>query len=135
MTSLTGHNEGLSRANAGIAMVVGVGALLSPRALLGVFGVRPREVTGAGAFGWRLFGTRNIVLATSALRGHGAARDIFLPVQVLDQLVFRHAYRTGAVPKGGAIFAIGISGLIIVLDLLRRAAPQPASPRVAGEPE
>jgi len=117
--------EALSRLVAGIGLAVGVGAAISPRTLLRVYGVDRREVTGAGAFGWRLFATRNLYLGTAALSGQRAARQAFLPVQILDQIVFALAYRTRAIPRPAALLAMTTSATIIMLDLLRRAAERP----------
>jgi hypothetical protein len=78
-------------------------------------------MTGAGAFGWRLFAMRNLVTGVSALRGQESARDAFLPIQVMDKMVFAHAYRTRAVPRPTAVLAMVTSGAIIALDLVRRA--------------
>jgi hypothetical protein len=114
--------EGLGRVNAAIALTVGLAGAASPRTLLGLFGVDRREVTGAAAFGWRLFAARNLVIGFEAYRGNRTALDLFLPVQLLDQIVFAHALRAGAVPRSGAMMAMATSDVIIALDLLRRAA-------------
>ncbi len=110
---------------AAIAGTVAAGAALSPRHLLRPFGVTPREVTGAAAFGWRLFAVRTAYLAARAWRGDPAARAAFLPVQLLDQLVFWHAFATRSIPRRGAVLAAAVSGAIIVLDRHAGAAPAP----------
>ncbi len=110
---------------AGIAGTVAAGAALSPRLFLRPFGVAPREVTGAAAFGWRLFAVRTAYLAARAWRGDPAARAAFLPVQLLDQLVFWHAFATRSIPRRGAVLAAAVSGAIIVLDRQGGAAPAP----------
>jgi hypothetical protein len=93
---------------------------LSPRTFLRVFGFGPQEVTGAAAFGWRLFAVRTAYLSGLAYRGDATARAAFLPVQVLDQAVFWHAYATRSVPPRAALLAAGTSGAIIALDVARR---------------
>lgn len=118
----TRRAQALGRASAGVGLTVGTAAAISPRTLLRLFGVDRREVTGAAAFGWRLFAVRTLYISLSALRGRRAATDAFLPVQILDQVVFAHAYRTRAVPRPGALLAMATSGAIIMLDLLRRSA-------------
>ena len=115
------RSEALGRATAGLTLVMGIGSALSPRLFLRGLGVNPREVTGAGAFGWRLLAMRNLVVGIRALRGEESSRDLLLPVQVADRRVFAHAYKTRSVPRGGALLAMAGSGAIIVLDLLRRA--------------
>jgi len=117
--------EGLGRVNGATALTVGLAAAASPQRFLGLFGVDRREVTGAAAFGWRLFAARNLVIGFEAHRGDRTALGFFLPVQIADQIVFAHALRTGAVPRYGALMAMGTSGLIIALDLLRRSSEGP----------
>lgn len=107
---------------AAIGGTVALASARSPRAFLRVFGIAPSEVTGAGAFGWRLFAVRTAYLSGLAWRGNSTARDAFLPVQMLDQLVFWHAFKTRSVPRRAALLAAATSGAIIVLDLRRRRA-------------
>jgi hypothetical protein len=108
----------LATAPAAIALAVGGLALASPRTLLRLYGVDRRELTGAGAFGWRLFAVRNLVTGVSALRANEGARRLILPVQAVDQLVFAHAWKTRAVPRGAAAMAMLTSGAIIVSTLV-----------------
>lgn len=105
---------------AAIAATVGVAAALAPRATLRLFGVPARDVTGATAFSLRLFAGRNIYLAARALQGDQSAVRAFLPLQVLDQAVFWHAFATRAIPRPGAALAAGVSLIIIVVDRRRR---------------
>ena len=107
---------------AGIGATVAVGAGVAPRSFLRLFGIAPRDVTGAAAFGWRLFGVRTAYLSALAMRGDQTARDAFLPVQILDQIVFWHAYANRSVPPRAALMAAAASGAIIALDVQRRAA-------------
>jgi hypothetical protein len=79
-------------------------------------------VTGAAEFGWRLFAVRTAYLSALSARGGAAARAAFLPIQLLDQAVFWHAYASGSVPRRAALMAAAASGAIIALDLSRRAA-------------
>lgn len=105
---------------AAIGGVVALGSAVSPRALLRLFGIPPAEVTGAAAFGWRLFAVRTGCISVLAARGNAVAQEIFLPVQVLDQAVFWHAYATRSVPRRAAVLAATASGAIVALDLVRR---------------
>lgn len=105
-----------------IAATVGVSAALAPRATLRCFGVAGPDVTGATAFSLRLFAVRNVYLAAGALRGDPSAVRAFLPVQVLDQAVFWHAFATRAIPRPGAVLAAGVSLAIVGLDRRRRLA-------------
>lgn len=114
--------ESLEMTAAAVATAVGVAAALSPRLLLRLFGVPPAEVTGAAAFGWRLFAVRNLFVGGAALRGDRAARDLILPVQLVDQLVFQHAYRTRSVPRRASALAMAVSGGLIALTGAARRA-------------
>lgn len=109
-----------TRAMAGVALVVAAAATAAPVRLLAAFGVAPADVTGAAAFGWRLFAMRNVWIAVQALRGDPSAEAAFLPVQVLDQAVFWHAYATRSVPRRASVLAATASGVIVALDLARR---------------
>lgn len=105
-----------------LAGAVSVASAASPRAFLRAFGIAPREVTGAAAFGWRLFAVRTAYLGVAAWQGDDDARRAFLPVQALDQVVFWHAYATGAIPRRAAVMAAATSGALVGLDLVRRTA-------------
>lgn len=100
-----------------IAALVAVGAGMAPRRFLRLFGVPGREVTGAAAFGWRLFAVRTAYLTALAVRGDESARNASLPVQMLDQVVFWHAIANRSVPRRAAALAATASGAIIALDL------------------
>lgn len=106
------------RAQAVLALAVGAAATASPVTLLRPFGLR--DVDGAAALGWRLFGVRTAGIAAASLRGSRTAQAAFLPVQLADQAVFAHALRTGAVPPRAAIMAMATSGVIIALDVAAR---------------
>jgi hypothetical protein len=121
------RSEQLTRAMASIGLAVATGAALSPRALVRAYRIPAREMTGAGAFGWRMFAVRTGYLAVQAIRGDASARAAFLPIQVLDQLVFAHAFRTRSIPRPAAVAAMLTSGAIVALDLQRRSAQPPAS--------
>ena len=116
------RGEQAARAMAVLAGAVALGAATSPRRFLRPFGIAPQEVTGAAAFGWRLFAVRTAYLGAAAWRGDESARRAFLPVQALDQLVFWHAGATGAIPRRAARLAAGTSGALIALDAVRRTA-------------
>jgi hypothetical protein len=122
----------MRRAQALIALVAGGAAAASPRALLRVFGIAPREVTGAAALGWRLFGVRTAAIGAAAALGDERARAAFLPVQVADPAVFAHALRARAVPRRAAVMAMATSGVIVVLDLAARRAEHEARARPAA---
>lgn len=116
------RGERAARTMAVLAGAVSVGAAVSPRAFLRPFGIAPREVTGAAAFGWRLFAVRTAYLGATAWRGDAAARGAFLPVQLLDQVVFWHGYATGTIPRRAVALAAGTSGALVALDVVRRTA-------------
>ncbi len=114
--------ERAARGMAAIGLTAAAGSGLAPRAFLRVFGIPGEDVTGAAAFGWRLFAVRTGYLSVMALRGDEAARAAFLPVQALDQAVFWQAYAAGSVPRRAAVLAAATSAAIIGLDLARRSA-------------
>jgi hypothetical protein len=118
-------SETAARGMAGIGATVAAGSALAPRPFLRLFGIGPREVTGAAEFGWRLFAVRTAYLSALALRGDPAARAAFLPVQVLDQVVFWHAFANRSVPRRAAVMAAAASGVIVALDLRRRKPGRP----------
>lgn len=118
--SLQSRREGPLRAMAAIGLSVGLGALLSPKRLMRLFGVPASEITGAGALGWRLFAIRTLYLSGRAFEGDEAAREAFLPVQLLDQAVFLHAYRTRQPSRYAAVLAMATSAAIIALDAASR---------------
>ena len=128
----------MRRTEAIIALLVAAAATASPRLMLRVFGIAPREVTGAAALGWRLFGVRTAAIGAAALRGDERAQAVFLPVQIADQAVFAHALRTRAVPRRAAVMAMATSGVIVALDLAarraERSAAAPAAPGAAPLP-
>ena len=95
---------------AALAGGVAVASAISPRAFLRAFGIAPREVTGAAAFGWRLFAVRTGYISAMAWRRDLSARAAFLPVQALDQLVFWHAFFDRSVPRRAAVMAASVGG-------------------------
>ncbi len=111
-------------AMAAIGGTVATASAVAPGPFLRIFGIDPAEVTGAAAFGWRLFAARTAYLSFLAARGNETARDAFLPVQLLDQVVFWHAFKRRSVPRRAAVLGAVTSGGIIALDLQRRFAAQ-----------
>lgn len=111
-----------TRVVAGIALAVAAGSTLAPAPFLRLFGIAPDQVTGAAAFGWRLFAMRNVYVGVQALRGNATAEAAFLPIQVLDQAVFWQAFATRSVPRRASVMAAAASGVIIALDVARRRA-------------
>jgi hypothetical protein len=111
-----------TKAMAAIGAAVASAAAVSPRHFLRPFGVPEEEVTGAAELGWRLFAVRTAYISGRALSGDEEAVRAFLPVQVLDQAVFWHAFATRSVPRRAAVLAAATSAAIIGLDLARRNA-------------
>ena len=116
-------SEAAARGMAAIGAVVSTGVAISPRTFLRPFGIPAGEITGAGALGWRLFAARTGYLSARALAGDEPAREAFLPVQLLDQGIFWHAFATRSVPRRAAVMAAAASGAIIALDSARRRSP------------
>ncbi len=122
-------SERTTKVMAGIGGGVAVASAVSPKAFLRIFGIGAEEVSGAAAFGWRLFAVRTALISGLAYKGDETARRLFLPVQLADQVVFWHAYKTRSVPPRAAFLAAGTSALIVLLDLLgRRASDAAAAP-------
>lgn len=109
-----------TRAVAAVALAVAAGCTAAPTPFLRLFGIHPADVTGAAAFGWRLFAMRNVWISARALRGDPSAEAAFLPIQLLDQAVFWHAFATRSVPRRASVLAAAVSGVIVALDLARR---------------
>jgi len=111
------------RAAGALALAVGVAATASPRRMLAGFGIPGREVTGAAALGWRMFGIRTAVVGGGIVAGDASARAVLLPVQLADQAVFAHALATRSVPARAAVLAMATSGVLIALDAAGKRAP------------
>jgi hypothetical protein len=107
-------------AMAAIATLVGLGATVAPGPFLRLFGIR-EEPSPAATLAWRLFAVRNFAVAAAAVRGEPAARDMFLPVQIADQVAWWQLYRSGRLSLRATAMAAAASGAIIALDLRRRA--------------
>ncbi len=117
--------DAYTRGMAAIGGAVAIASATAPRRFLGLFGVGA-DATGAAVLGWRLFAVRTAAISALAARGDATARDLFLPVQVLDQAAWWWGYRRGELPLRTALMAASASGAIIALDLARRSAPRGA---------
>lgn len=109
-------------AMATIGGAVAIATALAPRRFLGLFGLSDEEVTGAAILGWRLMAVRTASISLLAASGDAVARDLFMPVQVMDQAAWWWGYRRGQLPLRTAVLAATASGAIIALDLARRAS-------------
>ena len=107
---------------AAIGFTVAAGMGLLPRAFLRIFGIPARDVSGAAAFGWRLFAVRTAYISAKAWQGDDSAQRSFLPIQVLDQVVFWPAFFDRSVPRRASVMAAATSAAIIALDVVRRTA-------------
>lgn len=103
-----------------IGAAVGVAAAVAPDTLQRAFGVPAADIAPSSRVAWRLFATRNLHLTARALRGDQGALGSYLPLQVLDQLVFWHAFATRPVPRRTSGAAAATSAVIVGLDLARR---------------
>lgn len=112
----------LDRLVAGIPALVGAGALATPSKLVALYGADPAQMTGIGAFGWRLFAIRNLMVGGLAARDPDAWRTFILATQLPDQLVFAHAFRTRSIPRPTAALAMASSGAVVALCLAARRA-------------
>lgn len=109
-----------TRGMAAIGLTVSAASVVAPRLFLRTFGLPPEQATPAATLGWRLFAVRTAALSVLAAGGNPTARDLFLPVQALDQLSWWTAHRRGDLPLRTAATAAAASGAIIALDLRRR---------------
>ncbi len=109
---------------AAIGGAVAVGSATAPARFLALFGIAD-HATGGAVLGWRLFAVRTAVIAGLAARGDATARDVFLPVQLMDQAAWWWGYRRGELPLRTAAMAAAASGAIIALDVRRRVASAP----------
>lgn len=110
-----------TKAMAAIGGTVSVASTVAPRQFLRLFGLPASEATGASTLGWRLMAVRTASISLLAARGNPTARDLFLPVQVMDQAAWWWGYRNGELPLRTAALAATASAAIIALDLSRRA--------------
>lgn len=110
----------LKRTVAGVETVIGAGAILAPDKLIAAYGMKPSELNGIGAFAFRLFGIRNLMMGLLLASGRKEAEDFTLAVQAPDLAMFVHAYRSGYVPKQAAAGAIATAGLVTALSLAAR---------------
>lgn len=106
---------------AAIGASASAASAFAPRLLMRVLGVDPRQLTPTAALGLRLFAIRTVLISALAARGDVAAREAFLPVQLLDQLSWWELYRRRALGLRPTLGLSTISGAIILLDLRRRA--------------
>lgn len=116
--------KGPDRATLALAAMAGpvsVASLAAPGRLLRLFGVPADELTGATSLGWRLFGVRTGWVVVQSLRGDASATAAYLPLQVADQFVFWQAFATRSVPRRTSVLAAATSGVLVALDLRRRA--------------
>lgn len=111
-----------TRVMAAIGGTVAIASTLAPKLFLRLFGLGDEEATGAALLGWRLMAVRTASISVLAARGDSTGRDLFLPVQLMDQAAWWWGYRQHQLPLRTAIMAATASGAIITLDLRRRAA-------------
>jgi hypothetical protein len=114
-------SEQLYRGVAGFALLIGIGALFAPKALVRLYGADPDEMTGLGAMGWRLFAIRQLWTAGLALSGDQRARDAILIIQPPDLVVFAHCYRTRSIPRVTSVMAMISAGAVALLSALARS--------------
>lgn len=96
-------------------------AAIAPGLLQRSFGIPANEITGSNRFGWRLFAVRNLYLTSRALEGDAVAIEAFGRLQVLDHVVFWHAFAQRSVPRRTAVLAAATSAAIVGLDRHRRS--------------
>lgn len=108
-----------TRGMAAIGLSVSLAATLAPGLLFRTFGLSDPP-SGAARLGWRLFAVRTAAISVLAANGNTTARDLFLPVQALDQVSWWWGWSRGEIPLRTAAMAAAASGAIIGLDLRRR---------------
>lgn len=110
----------IKRTIVGIELAIGAGATLAPDKLIAAYGMKPSDMNGIGAFGFRLFGIRNLAVALANATGQQWADDFTLYIQAPDIAMFAHAYKSGYVPKQAAAGALATAGLVTGLALAAR---------------
>ncbi len=114
-------SETIYRVVAGFALLIGLGALFAPRALVRIYGADPDEITGIGAMGWRLFAIRQLWTAGLAISGDRQARDSILLIQPPDLAIFAHCYRTRSIPRPTSVMAMISAVAVMVLSAIARS--------------
>ena len=110
----------IDRITGAFAFAVGVLAIAAPRRALGLLGVR--DVSAARVLGWRLFGVRNVGLASLILAGRPGMRRFALVTQLPDSLSFAAAGRTGGLNAPATAFCLSASGFVTTMCLAADAA-------------
>ena len=106
--------EAVARLVAAFALLIGVGALISPRTLVRLYGADPDGITGIGSLGWRLFAIRNIGTSCAALAGSAEARSMIVALQIPDFILFAACWHNRSIPRltsGMAMLSAGSVGL------------------------
>lgn len=114
------QSEQLYKGAAGVAFFIGIGALLFPKTLLKVYGVK-EPLSGPGVFGWRLFALRNIWTGGRALTGDPAAREMIMLLQPPDIALFLKSYRDGDIPLITTIMACITASSVMIVSAIARS--------------
>jgi len=109
-----------TNAMAAIGAGVSVASTVAPRLFFRAFGLPHEQATPGAILGWRLMAARTATISALAAAGNTTARDVFLPIQILDQAAWWWAASRGELPRRTAVMAATASGAIIALDLARR---------------
>ncbi len=111
----------LRKAVIGIRMSLGVGAIVAPRVMGGLFGINPAE-NPASPFLGRLFGIREIFMACLLCRAdEDQAREILtagVAVDSADAIAALAAGSAGYLPQRAAILSAGTAGAVAALGVL-----------------
>lgn len=87
------------------------------------FGIPSGQLVGPGGFGFRLVGVRTGNVAPAVLAGSVDARRPVVLVQLLDQLVIRHALSSADISRRTAVLCAGTSAVLIAPAPGRSAGP------------
>lgn len=110
----------IDRITGTFALAVGVLAIVAPRRALRLLGVR--DLSAVGLLGWRLFGIRNVGLATLIHAGRPGMRRFALVTQLPDSISFVVAGRTGGLNAPATAFCLSASGFVSTMCLAADAA-------------
>ena len=110
----------IDRITGSFALAVGVLAIAAPRRALRLLGVR--DLSSVGLLGWRLFGIRNVGLASLILAGRPGMRRFALVTQLPDSLSFVAAGRTGGLNAPATAFCLSGSGFVTAMCLAADSA-------------
>jgi hypothetical protein len=118
------ESEAAIKAIAGLRIVIGAAAWLTPRVAAKSFGLKPAENLQAPYLG-RLFGARDVALGVGAMQATGDAQrqwlQLGIAVDAADAVAAIAAGRAGYLPPvaAGLVFAPAVAGIALGVVALK----------------